>query len=71
MGKCLMETEILEEETYAWVSNIISSCTNSFHFNSVDEILKLYNQRYGNNEKYVELVALRQSKWFEVHGILV
>jgi hypothetical protein len=59
------------QETFTWIYNIIDSCHNDFHFDCADVLISLFNIRYGDIEKLVELKHLRQTKWNDIHGILV
>jgi hypothetical protein len=59
------------EHTYFWLSDIIKSCNNGFHFRCADVLISLFIIKYGNNDKAEELQTLRQHQWNAVHGILI
>jgi len=59
------------EDTYTWVFNIIESCNNDFHFDCADVLISLFKIKYGNTDRVSELKSLWQSKWNEVHAILM
>jgi hypothetical protein len=59
------------EKTFNWMYNIIGSCNNDFHFNCADVLISLFTMKYGENEMTSKLKELRQTRWVQVHTILV
>lgn len=55
---------------YEWIVNIINSCRDDFHFEAVDNLIELFLEREKNEELYINLKALRISKWNDIHYIL-
>ena len=60
----------LDQKYFSWISSIIESCTDTFHFESVDNLIELYKQKTNNEELYTELKLKAQVKFKEVHLIL-
>lgn len=59
------------EENYKWISKIISSCKNNFHFESADKLIELFAKKYGEeNALTVGLQLSRAQLWNDVHGTL-
>jgi hypothetical protein len=59
------------KDTYAWVFNIIESCTHDFHFECADVLISLFKIKYGNTEEVIQLRLLWQKKWNSAHAILI
>ena len=59
------------EQTFTWISNIINSCKNEFHFRCVDLLISLFNVKYDDNERLAKLKELRQNKWMSIQTILI
>jgi hypothetical protein len=66
-----MQTTKLNDDIFQWIANIIQTCTNDFHFDSVDRLIDLYHQREKDEDKQVELKLLRKAKWDEIHNVLL
>ncbi len=60
----------LDQKYFNWICNIIDSCTDTFHFESVDNLIELYKQKTNNEELHTELKLKAQVKFNEVHLIL-
>lgn len=58
------------QNDFNWISNIIQSCTNSFHFQAVDKLIELFEARYHNSEATTGLKQIRQNKFNDQHLIL-
>ena len=59
------------EKAYEWITRIIPSCNNQFHFDGVDKLIELFSTNFPEEEeKITELKMLRHDKWNEVHNIL-
>ena len=59
------------EKSFTWITNIIESCTNDFHFSCADVLISLFKLKYANDELATELLNLRSKKWNTIHGILI
>ncbi len=59
------------EQTFTWISNIINSCKNEFHFSCVDLLISLFNVKYGECEMLLRLKELRQNKWLSIQPVLI
>lgn len=55
------------QDIFQWIANIIQTCNNDFHFDSVDKLIDLYYQRDKDEQKVIELKLLRKAKWDEIH----
>ncbi len=55
---------------FDWITVIISSCTDDFHFEAVDKLIDLYQERTKDKEHTIELRHLRTLKWNDIHGII-
>lgn len=53
-----------------WISSIIDSCNNQFHFDAVDKLIELYFEREKNEDMKLELQIKKQQKWNDIHNIL-
>lgn len=60
----------MENKIYNWIVNIIDSCRDDFHFEAVDKLIELFLEKEKNEELYLNLKALRISKWNDIHLIL-
>jgi hypothetical protein len=58
------------DNIFDWISKIILTCNNDFHFEAVDKLISLYYEREKNEEKHYELIALKIQRWNEIHCIL-
>ena len=60
------------QSDYNWISNIIQSCTNSFHFQAVDKLIELFEARYNNIDSTTttDLKQKRQNQFNDCHFIL-
>lgn len=65
-----MQTTKVPEDIFQWIANIIQTCNNDFHFDSVDKLIELYLQREKDERGYVALKLLRKAKWDEIHNVL-
>ncbi len=60
-----------EITAYEWLYKIIESCNNSFHFESCDLLIQLFEKKYPDEESMLlDLQKLRQTKWMAVHNLL-
>lgn len=56
---------------YNWLTGIIDSSTNDFHFEGVDNLIELFKLKFPNDQKLYDLLKqLRQGKWNSIHVIL-
>ena len=58
------------DSIYDWVARIIATSTNPFHFDAVDKLIDLYYEREKDEDKHVDLLLLKKSRWEEIHNIL-
>ena len=65
-----MQTTKVPEDIFQWIVNIIQTCNNDFHFDSVDKLIELYLQREKDEQQYIALKLLRKAKWDEIHNVL-
>lgn len=66
-----MENNTNQDSRYFdWISNIIDSCTDTFHFEALDNLIELYKQKTNNEILYLELNIKKQIKFNEIHLIL-
>lgn len=56
---------------FEWISKIIESCNNDFHFNAVDILIELFWQKHLDGDLRTQLMILRENKWNEIHSILI
>lgn len=61
-----MSTNIKE-----WIIKIIESCNDDFQFEAVDRLIALHQERFNNEEEFLELSLKRAEKWNLIHGIIV
>jgi hypothetical protein len=59
-----------KDKSYNWISNIINTCNNQFHFEAVDKLIELFYQKYADGNLRTELDIQRNNKWNEIHNIL-
>lgn len=59
------------EQSYEWITRIIETCNNNFHFEAVDRLIDLFYEKYKDEKRKTELEHLRIIKWNEIHGVLV
>ena len=59
------------EQIYEWITRIIETCNNDFHFEAIDRLIELFYEKYQDEKRKLELEHLRTIKWNEIHGILV
>lgn len=59
------------EKSFAWLTNIIESCNNDFHFSCADVLISLFKLKYGDDDLITRLDELRNQKWNSIHGILI
>lgn len=58
------------QQTVQWISTIIDSCTDDFHFEAVDKLIELYYEKDKTPEPNDQLKLKRAKKWNEIHAIL-
>lgn len=59
------------EQIYDWISRIIETCNNDFHFEAVDRLIDLFYEKFQDEKRKTELEHLRIIKWNEIHSVLV
>lgn len=60
----------IDQQHYNWIQNIIDSCNNDFHFDGVDKLIELYEQRHNNASLTMCLLHQRTQRWNSIHSIL-
>lgn len=58
------------KQLFDWISVIIASCTDDFHFEAVDKLVELFYERTKDENLTSELRLKRALKWNEIHGIV-
>ena len=61
---------IMNRDKFEWISKIIDTCTNDFHFEAVDRLIILLYEIEKDDSQKTELENLRIKKWNEIHVIL-
>ena len=59
-----------ERDLFQWISKIIETCNQDFHFEGVDNLIKLYDEKVKDKDKTLQLQILRTRKWNEIHFLL-
>lgn len=59
-----------ELNIFEWISKIIETCNQDFHFEAVDRLISLYYEREKDKVKRDELEMLKIQKWNSIHNIL-
>jgi len=55
---------------FDWVVRVIETCNNDFHFEGVDKLIELFNNRFEDSELTTQLELLKKQKWNDIHTIL-
>jgi hypothetical protein len=55
---------------YTWILKIIDTCSNDFHFEAVDKLIELFNEKEKDESLTDDLKLARIQKWNEIHTIL-
>lgn len=56
---------------FDWISKIIESSNNTFHFEAVDRLIDLFYEKFQDDKAKTELYVYRQTKWESIHDILI
>lgn len=59
-----------KQNHFEWISKIIKSCNNDFHFSCVDRLIELYLQKHCDEDSAYELACERTCQWNSIHSIL-
>jgi hypothetical protein len=59
-----------QQHIYDWISTIIESCRDDFHFEGVDRLIDLFHTKYSNEDLTFELISKRTYKWNDIHAII-
>jgi hypothetical protein len=59
-----------ERDLFQWISKIIETCNHDFHFEGVDNLIKLYDEKVKDKDKTLQLEMLRTRKCNEIHFLL-
>ena len=57
-------------EKFIWISKIIETCNNYFHFMAVDKLIELYYESEKDDFLRDDLIIARNNKWNQIHNIL-
>lgn len=60
----------MKNELFDWITKIIDSCTDDFHFEGADNIIELFNEKFKDEEMYFQLKMKRTDKWNTIHAII-
>ena len=59
-----------KQNLYDWIVKIIDSCRDDFHFEGVDRVIELFNDKFKDDNLHFELKMKRTDKWNEIHTII-
>ena len=59
-----------KQHAYNWIQNIIDSATHDFHFEGVDKLITLFEEKYTDEPLTVCLQGQRYQHWNTIHSIL-
>jgi hypothetical protein len=59
------------QQAFEWISKIIDTCHNEFHFDSIDRLIILFHEKFNDENLKLELENLRNIKWNEIHNIIL
>jgi hypothetical protein len=59
------------QETFEWISRIIETSNNDFHFEAIDKLIDLHFMNFQDEELKEKLIEKKINKWNEIHLILV
>ena len=59
-----------KETIFEWIVKVIATCNNDFHFEGVDRLIELFNERYNDADDTLRLQLLKVRRWNEIHVIL-
>ena len=57
-------------EKFIWITKIIETCNNDFHFMAVDKLIELYYESEKDDFLRDDLIIASNNKWNEIHNIL-
>lgn len=60
-----------KEQIQDWIKKIIESSNNTFHFEAVDRLIILFYEKYLDGSMRTDLQEKRETKWNQVHDILI
>lgn len=60
-----------KDSIFDWISKIIESSNNTFHFEAVDRLIDLFYEKFQDDKAKTELYVYRQTKWESIHDILI
>ena len=53
-----------------WIIKIIESCKDDFQFEAVDRLISLHQERFKNEDEFLELSHKRAEKWNLIHALV-
>jgi hypothetical protein len=59
-----------KHDNYNWVTTIILSCKNTFHYKAVDIIIDLFNTMYADDGLTTSLKDIRNQHYNKTHNII-
>jgi hypothetical protein len=59
-----------QQDIHQWISSIINSCTDDFHFEGVDKLIEIFNEKFKNESLTIDLQTQRAIKWNDIHAIV-
>jgi hypothetical protein len=59
-----------KEKSFDWIVRVLNTCTSTFHFEAIENLIVLFYQKYNDQALRVELDLLKARKWNEVHQVL-
>ena len=59
-----------KNHVFEWIKKIIETCNNDFHFEAVDKLIELFNDKFNDEDSLIELRLMKEQKWNDIHGIL-
>lgn len=59
-----------KQSIFEWITKVIATCNNDFHFSGVDRLIELFEERFNDPEDTLRLQLLKVQRWNEIHVIL-
>ena len=66
----MKKIKIMVNNIYEWISKIIQSANNDFHFEAVDKLIELFFEKFQDEDLKLQLEIQRTNRWNEIHNIL-
>ena len=65
-----IKTNTMNTNIKEWIIKIIESCKDDFQFEAVDRLIALHQERFKNEDEFLELSHKRAEKWNLIHAIV-